>query len=187
MIYLGYAKTGKEFDVTSEIEEMGIWVWCGRHIKWKRTGKKRYAEPYEEPALPNYVFIDLDARHFQMMQGVRFLARTLTALHPLEVTGKPDWTDAKGNRRKGWKGLNHLIDETRKRFEENDRLRKNAEVPVSEFTPGDILEIIRGPFADKIAEFRKVVEKSSEYHAKLETEIEGKTVLLDPLYVRKKA
>ncbi len=167
MIYLGYAKSGKEFEVVEDLEQLGIWTWCGRVINWRRTGKKRFPEPHEEPALPNYLFMDLTAEEFHKALGVRFLASTLVALARIDM-----------------KGFNKFCHVTDKEFRKQDKLRQSQEVPVSEFNPGEELLIIGGPFADKLATFRRVIERAHEMHPKLEAEISGIRVQLDPLDVK---
>lgn len=166
--YLGYAKAGHEFEVQDELRDMGIHAWAGRVIRWKRTGKKRYPEPHEEPALPNYLFLALTPETFYQAQSVRFLASTMIMLGTLDRRGLVSF---QGN--------------VQAAYEEQDRLRRNAEMPRAEFNAGEQIEIIGGPFADKIATFRRVIERSGMYHPKLEAEISGIRLQLDPLDVKR--
>ena len=166
--YLGYAKSGHEFEVQDDLDEMGIHSWVGRVIEWKRTGKKRYPEPHEIPALPNYVFMSLTPEDFHRAVTVRFLASTLVTLGPMDR-----------------RGLVRFQSAVQEEYERQDRVRRNREVPKTEFDPGQQLEIIGGPLANKIATFRRVVERAGQMHPKLETEIHGIRTHLDPLDVRK--
>ncbi|MAM60848.1 hypothetical protein [uncultured Maritimibacter sp.] len=166
--YLGYAKTGHEFAVCEDLEEQGISAWAGRVIRWKRAGKKRRPEPHEEPALPNYIFMALDDRSFHAALGTRFLASTFVLLGP-------------GDRR----DLSKFQNIVEREYEKQDRIRRNAELPKAEFSPGQEIEIIGGPFAEKIGTFRRIVERSNQLFPKLEAEIEGIRLQLDPLDVRR--
>lgn len=166
--YLGYAKSGHEFEVQDDLEAMGITAWVGRVIEWKRTGKKRYPEPHEQPALPNYVFMSLTPHDFHRAVTVRFLASTLVSLSTLDQ-----------------RGLTRFQSAVQAVYDEQDRIRRNRDMPKTEFDAGQQLEIIGGPFANKIATFRRVVEKSGQMHPKLETEVDGFKMTLDPLDVRK--
>lgn len=166
--YLGYAKSGHEFEVQDELRDMGIHAWVGRVIEWKRTGKKRYPEPHEIPALPNYVFMALTPHDFHRAVTVRFLASTLVGLGKLDR-----------------RGLTRFQSAVQAEYEAQDRLRRNAEVPRTVFNAGEQIEIIGGPFADKVATFRRVVERSGQFHPKLEAEMQGIKLQLDPLDVRR--
>jgi len=168
MNYLGYAKSGHEFEVQDELADMGISSWVGRVIEWKRVGKKRYPEPYEIPALPNYIFMELSPHNFHKALTVRFLASALVALGSLDR-----------------RGLARFQGAVQAEYEEQDRLRRNREMPRAEFKPGQTLEIIGGPFSEKVATFRQVIERSGQMHPKLEADVEGMKLHLDPLDVRR--
>ncbi|MZR14239.1 hypothetical protein GQE99_14545 [Maritimibacter sp. DP07] len=165
--YLGYAKTGHEFEVCEELEGQGIEAWAGRVIRWKRSGKKRHPDPHEEPVLPNYVFMALDDRTFHSALRVRFLANTLVMLGPAD--------------RRDLAKFQAIVEAE---FEKQDRIRRNAEMPKAEFDPGQEIEIIGGPFADKIGTFRRIVERSNQLFPKLEADVGGLRLQLDPLDVR---
>ena len=70
--YLGYATAGHEFEVADALAFAGFDVWCGRvteRVKGQRRSPKRgRKEAFERvevsPALPNYIFLNLDSHEF---------------------------------------------------------------------------------------------------------------------------
>jgi len=166
--YLCYARTGKEFEVESALRECVNDVWCGRVIEWKRVGKKRRPEPIEKPALPNYLFATMTDGQFHEAQGIKYLAATMAPL------GR--------HAERGFHRFRHAVDAE---YAEADRARRNSEVPSSEFRVGELLEIIGGPFSERIATFRQVVERAHELHPRLRLDVDGVPVEIDPLDVRR--
>lgn len=185
--YLLYARTGKEFEVADELAALGIDVWCGRAIEWKRLGKKRKPEPVERPALPNYLFAEMTPRQFYEAQSVKFLAGTMTPLTEQEVHGKPAWVDDVGRKHPARPGLYQFKADVDRAYERADKARRNSEVPRAEFKPGETVTIIGGPFADKIATFRRVVERAFDLHPRLRLDMDGLPLEVDPLDVRRSA
>lgn len=168
MMYLLYARSGHEFDAEADLHERGIDAWCGRVIEFKRVGKARKPQPVEKPALPNYLFAELSPREFYAAQGVKWLASTFVALSRADV-----------------EAVARYRAEVRRAYEENDRARRANEVPLSELKPGEALELIAGPLAEKMGRFRRVVERSHDLHPYVEIEVDGLRVQADPLDVRR--
>lgn len=168
MMYLLYARTGHEFEAEADLHERGIDAWCGRVIEFKRVGKSRKPQPIEKPALPNYIFAELSPREFYTAQGVKWLASTFVSLSRADV-----------------EAVVRYRAEVRRAYEEADRARRANEVPLSEFKPGETLELVGGPLAEKMGTFRRVVERSHDLHPHVELEVDGLRVQADPLDVRR--
>jgi len=166
--YLLYATTNHEFDAEAGLREAGLDVWCGRAIEWKRVGKKRKPEPVERPALPNYLFARLSPRDFYAAQAVKWVAPTLVALSRADE-----------------RALERFQAQVDQAYAEADKARRANEVPLSEFRPGEALEVVAGVLADKMGKFRRVVEQAHDLHPRVEVEIEGLRMQLDPLDVRR--
>lgn len=68
------------------------------------------------------------------------------------------------------------------------RRRSNGAVR-TEFKEGELLKAIGGQFEDHLLKFKRLVERSYDYHPKIEAEVElfGQSVkiLMDPLDVKK--
>lgn len=166
--YLLYARSGREFDVATDLQDMGIAAWCGRVIQWKRVGKDRRPRPMEEPALPNYIFAEMTPTQFYAPRAVKHLSPTMTMLtHASE---------------RGYLCFRRIVEAE---FEIADRKRRSAEVVVEPFDPGEALEIIGGPFADMCGKFRRVVQMAHLMHPKIEMDMNGIPVQVDWLDVKR--
>lgn len=168
MNYLGYAKSGKEFEVEQSLQALGIAVWCGKLIEWRRVGKKRYPDAFEEPCLPNYIFMDLSPEQFHQAQQVKFLAATMVMLSRAD--------------QRNLRSFRGAVD---REYATQDQMRQNAQAPKSAFKAGEQLKIISGPFAEKLATFRKVVERSGMIFPRMEIDVEGIRLQVDPLDVKR--
>ena len=167
-MYLCYARSGKEFEVADALTALGADVWCGRKIEWVRTGKKRRPEPKETPALPNYLFARMTPEQFYAALAVKFLARTMAPLSAGSMVG--------------FERFARSVDQ---RYQADDKMRRNAEIPLSQFQPGELIQIIGGPFADLTGTFRGIVEHAHDIHPRIQMDLGGVPVTLDPLDVRR--
>ena len=165
--YLLYARSGKEFDVEAELAAMGINVWCGRVIKWRRVGKRRRPDPHEEPALPNYLFADMSPDEFYRAQSVKFLASTMMALSKSSAAGFEAYKTA-----------------TERAYSVQDALREKAVTPMPEFAPHAPLQPISGPFVDLLVRFRRVVNPDDPLNRKVEVDGPLGVMQFDALDVR---
>jgi len=167
MNYVGYCCAGREFEVQHDLVEAGIGAWVARTITWKRVAKRRYPDPFEEPLLPNYIFLWLDPRDFAALHGIRALSGHLLPLGP----------HARAS-------VLRFRRRAEREFARADSLRRGGERPRSEFTPGDPLTVIDGPLAGRLATFRAMIERAGQVYPMIEAEMNGLCVRLDPLDVR---
>lgn len=149
MMYLCYAKSGREFDVEAELLELGIDVYCAKRIRFVRKGKQRRPEPVIEPYMHNYIFADIPARLYLDAMAVKFLASTTYAMNRGDV-----------------KALNKFRAVVDAEYEVEDRKRQNSEA-VNEYEPGQALKFIDGSFSDTVLRFRDVVERAHDMHPKV--------------------
>lgn len=168
--YLGYAKSGKEFEVEQSLRDLGISVWCGRVIESKRIGKRRKAEYHEMPKLPNYMFMDLTEHTFYDAAEVKHLYPFFFALTSLDL-----------------RDLGTFKREVEADYAEADRARRRGEKIVAEYQPGEAVMAVQGPFREKLMRFRRVVENSEPIQYEMETELFGRVtrVHADPLDLRR--
>lgn len=165
--YLLYAKAGKEMQVADDLRLLGIDTWCGRVIHWERRGKKRQAEPREEPMLPNYIFADMAPYDYHRAMGVRHLHPTATIIGHKESLI-----------------VRKFQNEVDAAYKEQAAIRAKAETPLSEYDPQAPLRIIAGPFADKIVKFRRFVDAHDPLAVRIEADGPMGVMKLDPLDVR---
>lgn len=172
MIYLAYATTGKEFDVTQALQERGFNVWCGRKVNFLRRGKKRRAEAVITPKLPNYVFLNLTAHEWHDLHSrpVKHLASTMYVLR------RDDESQLEA--------FKQIVDLD---YQEGMRIAERNNVSeMAQFKKGQELTDLRGRFADNALRFRRMVEAAGQFPmVEAETNMMGRvvTVRLDPLDV----
>lgn len=169
--WLGYARTGKEFEVMDALARLGINHWRGERIEFERRGRNRTADPYTYPALPNYVWIGPEPRQVHLLVTIPHLARTFLTL-----------TEASGN------AMRAFADMAERRKAEARRIIGNREA-ISGYQAGDVLEIRDGPFAGQLARFERMVQAAHDYYPTIAAHMEvmgrAVAVTLDPLNVRR--
>jgi len=165
--YILYARSGKEQQVADDLRLLGIEAWCGRVIKWRRKGKDRRPAPYEEPALPNYIWAVLTPQQFYQAQAHKHVAPTLQMV-PYSAT-------------RGLKAFQRMTDEA---YDEADAIRRKAETPPPEYDPDQALQIIGGPFASLVFNFRRIANPDDPLARKVVVEGPHGEIEIDPLDVK---
>ena len=168
--YLGYARTGREFQVTEDLNAIGLQTWCGRKLEFIRRGKKRRPEPVESPYLQNYIFAELPAERFLEVRGIKGLAKTLTPLCA------PDMLS-----------LARFQSEVEAEYQKAKAIARNQDA-ICEYKAGQALTVISGNLQDTMLRFREMVERAHDMHPKIRADMElfGQTVSveIDPLDVK---
>lgn len=167
-LWIGYARSGREFDVQAALAEIGVKAWVAKKIVAKRSGKRRYADAVTVPYLPNYVFIEATADQWHKLSCIKHLSPTTTAISSRDT------------------GLDAFKARLDAAYEE-DAARVAAGEAVSEFSDGDSLDVIGGPLSGVLVEFRRVVEADPFPMIEGEAEVMGRTatVKLDILDVKR--
>ena len=207
MEIMAYATSGREFEVMDELSDMGITYWHGKRIEFERRGKSRIAEPFEYPALPNYLHITAPFHLVSDIMYIRHLSRTIKFLHAADVRGWQVFERAADARLAEAQGI---VDE-RKRMEAEHgaavlamqkrhesrqaelaaakALRQSIINLISGYSAGDALEITGGPFKGMLATFGRMVVKLGTAHPMVEASVQifGRDTPadFDPLDVRK--
>lgn len=185
---LGYARGGKEFEVMDALEACGIDVWRGEVIEFERRGKQRIPGAYSYPALPNYIFANLDYGQLHHVVSIRHMAPTVDFLT------RGAWRGFAAFRAEAEARLSEakaIIAESDRLARENMRAndhRKHLLSKLAQYKEGQGLEIRDGVLAGEIARFTKLVQHSWASHPMIEVEYElmGRPVRIevDPLSVR---
>ena len=172
MIYLGYVQGGKcrdthapmrdqdgekikqpniwkQFWVIDELASMGIDAWCGKRIDFKRSGKDRFAEAHESPFLPNYVFIEMTDEQFIKAIGVKFLASGFKIVPKADIAALDAFKSAVGSR-----------------YMAAQRVEANSQAAIAEYTKGQQIEAISGPFAQFPMWFERIVKNGRASRAR---------------------
>lgn len=160
-----------EFAVQHQLHAMGLTADAAVKITLKRQGKRRRPDPIEEPTLPGYVFADIPAEMFASAVRVQGSYGQAMAVPMGEVTG-----------------VRAFLRRVAVEREKVQRQIANGEVATT-FDPGDVLEILSGPFKEQLAKFQGVIQRAYDSHPKLKLSMDlmGQQVPVevDPLDVKK--
>ncbi|SLN74798.1 hypothetical protein ROJ8625_04103 [Roseivivax jejudonensis] len=172
----GAEKERGEFAVERQLGALGIEAHAPRKITFKRQGKRRHPDPIVEVLCPNYVFADIpDDKFFQAMR-CRGLSSTTMRISEAEARRHVQPFIAKAAEKAA---------EAYRIIEANDR------AAMCQYEPGELLEVLTGPLAGRLARFRKMVHHAHDMHPSLEVEIEafGGWVpgQLDPIDAKRRA
>lgn len=183
--WVGYAKAKHEAEVVEAVKALGAHARYARQIDAVRRGNQRWAEPVVEPVLPNFVFIDVDDATWHRLRTVKFLAHTLTRIPSGELRRTPRNKDGTLLPERGVLPFLEAADAD---FEAR-RAEIEAGVRVSEYQPGDVLQILGGPLSGHLARFRRIVETAHDPfpRIKAEAEVMGRivSVEVDPINARR--
>lgn len=169
----GAEKERGEFAVERQLKELGLEAFAPRKIEFKRQGKKRHAEPITSAYLPGYVFAEIPAEMFVKAISCRGLNPSMMAVSPQEVR-------------------RHVKPFLCKVAEENAEAQRIIDsrdrAAMCQFEPGAALEVLAGPFADRIVRFTGMVQAAHDMHPMIEAQMDilGRLtrVKVDPLDVR---
>jgi transcription antitermination factor NusG len=172
--WIGYAARGHEIEVEDAIRAIGMSAWVAKRIEWRRnpTGRRWRAEV--EPLLPNYVFIECTDDQWHHLRDVKFLATTLMGI-------------SRQSAARYLAPFREKVDAAFTESQDKAKAREMAEV----FTPGEMIELEKGPLAGMLVTFRRMVETDKPGFPKL---IAGVTLFgkegeieVDPINVKRVA
>ena len=170
--WLGYAKAGKEFEVQAALSEMGIRCEVPRKVEAKRVPTKRTPVAVTTPYMGNYVFINCDHEDWHRAHGTKHLASTMQPISDKFAA----------------RHLLTFIDAIE--LDYSTRMDAiNAGERVSEYQPGERIEILAGPLKGQFATFTRIIERADELFPRIEAEghLFGRAVKVDvdPIHARK--
>lgn len=158
-MWIAYARAGHEFAATDAIRDLGVECWCARKIEFKRIAQSKDRRPQAiiSPLLRNYLFIDCPADRYLAVVATKNVASTMRMVGTTEARHVMAWLDARRDD----------FDHRQAQIDAGERL--------SEYQPGDAMEILRGPLAGQFATFRRIVESDHELfpRAEVETDMMG--------------
>lgn len=158
MMWLAYARAGKELEVQQALEEIGITAECAKVVEVKRVGKRRRPDVFIKPMLPNYLFVTCTDEQFLQVIGVKNVASTMVAI-------------PRGDER----GVRAFLRSAQADFDRNIA-KISAGERIEQFKDGDLLKVLNGPLAGLTARFRGIVEHDLFPSVRAEVEFMGRTV-----------
>lgn len=182
-LWLAYVPTAMEFALAEDCEAMGITATVPRKVEAVRTGNRRWPEPRVTPYLPNYGFIEATADEWHWIKELRYVR---------DIMGiAPGWhkklAEFFATVESQYQTRMAEIDQAQRILKSDDatkEARKAAIAAMRQYTPGDMLEVITGPFAGQLAAFGAMVERANSLTPEIEAQLAGLKVRLDPLNVK---
>ena len=160
---LGYAPRGTEFDVEAALNEMGAFAVVPRKVDLIRLPKQRHPSIVESPVWANYIFASMTPEQWQQARADRLIFSTVAWI------GEGEW----------------------RRFQayaariEQEYAARMAQIEagqrLSEFNPGDALQLLGGLFEGRLATFRRLIEGRVPM---IEAEVQGLQLIGKPVVIK---
>ncbi|MEN9932977.1 MAG: hypothetical protein RIS17_1550 [Pseudomonadota bacterium] len=186
--WIAYVPTGQEFALVEDCWVLGVEAIAPRKVEAVRTGNRRYPEPRVTPYLGNYVFITASADEWHWLKNIRYL-RSIMGVPPGEerkVRSFCEMVEAQYAVRMA--EIEQAAAVMLNRVASKEARREALRVMQS-YTPGDLLEVICGPFAGTVMAFGRMVERGAVMAPEIEATMtlfgRESTVRLDPLSIKK--
>lgn len=187
MMWVAYVGRGHEFNVVEACEALGLWAVSPRKVEAVRTGNKRYPEPRVMPYLDGYAFIEASADEWHWLKDIRYL-RSIMGVPPGEVRKVRSFCElVEANFAAKSAEIDRAASVMKNRMASKEA-RQEAIRVMQQYSPGDLLEVILGPFSGQVVAFGAMVERAASKLPEIEVSMGGMdwgTVRLDPLHVRK--
>lgn len=187
--WIAYVSAGQEFALVEDCEVLGITAQAPRKVEAVRTGNKRYPEPRVTPYLGNYVFVEANADEWHWLNGIKYL-RSMMAVPQAEVRRIQSFCDmVEAQYAIRVAEIAQAAAVMRDREASKDARREALKV-MQAYSPGDLLEVICGPFAGQIVAFGAMVERAASNLPEIEVSMGGLewgTMRMDPLHLKRVA
>ena len=184
--WVAYVPAGMEFALVEDCEVLGVVAIAPRKVEAVRTGNKRWPEPRVTPYLPNYVFVEASAEEWHWLKDIRYV-RDIMGVVPQDarkVRAFIETIEAQYTARMAEIDRATAIMKNREATKEQ---RREALKAIQHYQPGDLLEVITGPFAGQLVRFGAMVERAASKLPEIEVAMAGMewgTMRLDPLAVK---
>lgn len=188
MMWIAYVPTGQEFALVEDCEVLGVEAIAPRKVEAVRTGNRRYPEPRVTPYLGNYVFITATADEWHWLKDIRYL-RSIMGVPPGEERQVQSFCDLVEAEYAARMAEIEQASAVMRDREASKEARREALKVMQAYTPGDLLEVICGPFAGTVMAFGRMVERGAAMVPEIEATMtlfgRESTVRLDPLSIKK--
>jgi transcription antitermination factor NusG len=152
--YIRHVRSGLEFDVACQIARRGLVceVIKQKYLVRIGRGKSRQTAVKKKPALPNILFVEMNAEDHDRLDHIRGLSSTFAILPDV---AREDVLRFKTNIRQ----QNEAV--------EREYLRSGSATPV--FAKGERVVISDGPFSDVLGTFLGMVQEGDQYLCEVDT------------------
>ena len=153
----GAEKERGEFAVERQLRALGLQAHAPRKIEFKRVGKKRHPDPVTSAYLPGYIFAEIPAAKYASAIQCNGLRPTMMAIPHQEVK----------------RHVLRFIDRVASENSEAERIVASRDrAAMCEFIPGQALEVLEGPFKDRMLHLQRMVQAAHDRHPMIDAEIE---------------
>lgn len=163
---------GQEQNVQEQIEALGLTCAVPLRVDVIRQGKRRRPDVVERAYLPGYAFAWFGAEDWHAIRGAKHV-RTMMGV------------SAQSERL-----VRAFIARVQADYEAR-MAQISAGLRVEEYNPGDLLQIMTGPFAGQLARFTRMLETAHDVFPVIEAEMElmgmATRVQVDPIAARRAA
>lgn len=183
-LWLAYVPHGMEFALVEDCEAIGVSAVVPRKVEAVRTGNNRWPEARTTAYLPNYAFVEATAEEWHWLREIRYI-RDIMGVTPREARDVMAFIAAVEADYAIRSAEIEAAQKVLKDREASKEARRAAMAAMRQYTPGDMLEVLTGPFAGRVAAFGAMVERAASMTPLIMAEVEGLKVQFDPLAVRK--
>ena len=185
--WVAYVQSGQEFALVEDCEVLGISAIAPRKVDAVRTGNKRWPEKRILPYLPNYVFVTASAEEWHWLRDIKYVRDIMGVIPQWEPKVRDFCETIERQYRVRAAEIEQAAAVMRDR-EASKEARREAIRVMQAYTPGDLLEVITGPFAGQLVRFGAMVERAASKTPEIEVSLDGLqwgTMRLDPLAVKR--
>lgn len=185
--WIAYVPTGQEFALVEDCSALGIVAIAPRKVEAVRTGNRRWPEPRVTPYLPNYVFVTATADEWHWLKDIKYVRDIMGVAPQWERKVHDFCATIETQYHERMIEIDQAAAVMRNR-EASKEARREAMRVIQHYQPGDLLEVICGPFAGQIVAFGAMVERAASKLPEIEVNLSGLqwgTMRMDPLHVRK--
>lgn len=183
-LWLAYVPHGMEFALVEDCAAIGITAQAPRKVEAVRTGNNRWPEPRVSAYLPNYAFVEATADEWHWLKDIRYV-RDIMGVAPQWVPRISAFVDAVEAQYRARLAEIEQAQRIMMDREASKEARREAIRLMRQYTPGDLLEVITGPFSGQLVAFGAMVERAGSMTPLIEAELNGLRVQFDPLGIRK--
>ena len=161
----------KEFEVERELTALGLHTWVPKRLASRYVKEKRASVWYDTAYVPKLIFCVFPAVSWPDVLGIKHVIGKPLPLSERDIRGNPAYT-VKGTDKQvaATFGLRDFQAAVNAEYDDMKRRQENSEYQC-QYTPGQALEILSGPFAGMDSKFKTTIKRAHDDYAKLRVEV----------------
>lgn len=186
-LWAAYVTHGMEFALVEDCTVLGVEAVAPRKVEAIRTGNRRWPEARVTPYLPNYVFVSATDEEWHWLREIRYV-RDIMGIGDNEARKVRKFIAAVEETFAKHKAEIDRAETVMRDRDASKAQRREAIKAMQHYQPGDLLEVITGPFAGQLVRFGQMVERANAMLPEIEVAMDGLqwgNMRMDPLSVRR--